>query len=59
MVRVQEEKEFRFSTRAEYENELVRLIQLQRRSSKKSEEYEELLEEYLRFCDSAEGEDGE
>lgn len=45
----QEEKapEFRFSTRKQYEKELVRLAQ-----DGDDEAYESLAEEYVRFCDT-------
>lgn len=54
------EKKFRYQSREEYEKELSALIirQSKARSRKTSELYEELLEEYLRFC-SEEENDGE
>lgn len=53
------EKTFRYKTREEYEKELSRLIkQGKTRSRIASEAYEELLEEYLRFCGEEEN-DGE
>ena len=48
-----EEEGFRFKTRKEYEKQLEKLIQKQSRSrsSKGAEEYEDLMEEYLKFCE--------
>ena len=50
----QEDENFCFSNRKEYEDELVRLLKTCSKSKKKKERYEELLEEYLRFCDAGE-----
>ena len=51
--------EFRFSTRKEYEDEIKKLLVLERKKTtiRKSgslsfdDEYDALVEEYLRFCD--------
>lgn len=56
-------EEFRFQSRADYERELVRLIELRRSAGKKptpppgdDDEYDILMDEYLSFC--ADGADG-
>jgi len=55
-------EEFRFGKKTEYELELARLLaeigqrrRLKLRITKHEEKYEELVEEYVRFCGSEEG----
>jgi len=57
-----EEKEFRFSSKAEYEDELAKILKFTNVAEKSSDPlsnkrvkkfekmYEDLIEEYLRFC---------
>lgn len=44
-----EPTEFRYETREEYEAELVKLVKTKGRAGSKQKEYDDLLEEYLRF----------
>lgn len=50
-----EEKKFRYSTKQEYEEHLVRLVKTKpvkkKKTGSKNTEYDEILEEYLEFCE--------
>lgn len=48
------EDTFLFNSKKEYEEELMNLLKSSKKSKKKKEQYDELVEEYLRFCTSGE-----
>ena len=50
----EEDFTFRFSNKSDYEQELTRLLKSSKKSKNKKQQYEELIEEYLRFCGDGE-----